>query len=101
MPLSSQEIEPGDGGQRDHRRAQRAEGHRGGVGDQRQAGGRERREAQPDQHGGADGHRRAEAGRTLEEGAEAEGDEQELQPAVVGDVADAALEDVELALLMR
>ena len=72
-----------------------------GVGDQRQAGGRERREAEPDQHRGADRDRRAEAGGTLEEGAEAEGDEQELQPAVVGDVADAALEDLELALLVR
>ena len=50
MALSVEQVEPGDAGQRDDRRAERAEGHRRGVGDQRQAGGGERREAQADQH---------------------------------------------------
>ena len=45
MPLSSMQVEPGDRGQRDDRRAERAEGDRRGIGDQRQARGGERREA--------------------------------------------------------
>ena len=78
-----QQIEPGHGLQRDHRRAQRAVGDRRGVGDQRQARGGQRREAEADQDGAGDGDRRAETGRALEERAEAEGDEQQLQPAIV------------------
>ena len=52
------------------RRAQRAEGDRRGVGDQRQAGGGERREAEADQDRARDRDRRAEAGGALEERAE-------------------------------
>ena len=56
----------------------------------RQMAGRvEGRESQAREHGGGDRHGRAEAGRALDEGAEGEGDEQRLQPRVVGEVADA------------
>ena len=75
-------IDAGHAGEAGDRRAERAVGDRRGVGDQRQAGGRERREAEPDQDRAGHRDRRAEAGGALEEGAEAEGDQQELQPAV-------------------
>ena len=65
MPVIACASKPGD------RRAERAVGDRRGVGDQREAGGRERREAEPDQDRAGDGDRRAEAGRALEERAEA------------------------------
>ena len=65
------QIEPGDRRQRDERNAERAEGDRRGVADQRELGGFERLEAEADQHRAADRHRRAEAGGALDEGAEA------------------------------
>ena len=65
------------------RRAERAVGDRRGVGDQREAGGGERREAESDQDRAGHGDRCAEAGGALEECAEREGDQQELQPAVL------------------
>ena len=46
-----------------------------------------------------DRHRRAEARRAFEERAEAKGDEQELQAAIGGDAGEAALQDLELAVL--
>ena len=69
----------------DDGRAERPEGHGRRVGDQRQAGGRERREAEPDQDRAGHGDRGAEAAGALEEGAEREGDEQQLEAAVGGD----------------
>ena len=45
--------------------------------------------AEADQHRAGDGDRRSESGRALEERAEAERDEQQLQPPVVGDAGDA------------
>ena len=77
-----EQVESGHALQRDDRRAERAERDRRGVGDERQPRRRQRREAQPDQHRAGHGDRRAESRRALEERAEAERDEQELQPAV-------------------
>ena len=94
------QVEAGHRGQRDDGRAERAEGNRRGVGDQRQARGGERPKAQPHQDGGGDRHRRAESGGALEEGAEAKGDEQHLQPAVIADRDDRALQDREVAPLI-
>ena len=51
-------------------------------------GGGERREAEADQDRRGHRHRRAEARGAFEERAEAEGDQQQLQAAVVGDVGD-------------
>ena len=73
-----------------------AEGHRCGVGDEAQAGGVERVEAQAHQQGGGDRHRGAEAGRALQEGAEGEADEQHLQALVIGDRYHRGPDDVEL-----
>ena len=86
---------PGD------RRAERAVGNRRGVGDQRKAGGRERREAEPDQDRAGDGDRRAEARCAFEEGAEGKRDQQKLQAAIRGDAADRGLQRLERALLDR
>ena len=68
--------------EREDRRADRAERDRRGVGDQRQPGRVERREAETDQQRRADRDRRAEAGRPLDEGAERERDQQRLDPAI-------------------
>ena len=87
-------------GQRDDRRAERAEGHRRGVGDQRKARGGERREAEADQDRRRHGHRRAEAGRALEEGAEGERDQQQLQAPVLGDAGERILQHLEAAVLL-
>ena len=61
----------------------------------------ERREAEADQDRARYGNRRAEARGALEEGAEREGDEQKLQPAIRGDAADRRLQGLERALLDR
>jgi hypothetical protein len=88
-------IEAGDAGETLDRRAERAIGDRRGVGDQRQAGGGERREAEADQDRAGDRDRRAEAGCALEERAERKRDQQQLQAAVGGDAADRALQQFE------
>ena len=85
-------IEPGHRGEAGDRRAERAVGDGRGIGDQRQAGRRQRREAQPDQDRAGHRDRRAEARCTLEERAEGKGDQQQLQPAVGGDAADRLLQ---------
>ena len=72
----------GHGRERQDRRADRAERHRRGVGDEGQAGGVQRREAEPDEQRRPDRDRRAEPGRALDERAERERDEQRLDPAV-------------------
>jgi hypothetical protein len=54
----------------------------------------------PDEDRGSDRNRRSEPGRSLEEGAEAKGDEQELEPAVAGDPGEAFLEHLEMAFLL-
>ena len=84
-----EEVETGHALERDDGRAERAEGHGRGVGDEREARGGERREAEADEDGARHRDRRAEAGRALEERAEGEGDEQELEAPVLGDVRDA------------
>ena len=82
MALSSQQIEAGHALQRDDRRAERAERDRRGVGDERETRRGQRREAEADENGAGDRDRRAETGRALEERAERERDEQQLQPAI-------------------
>ena len=77
-------------------RADGTEGDRRGVGDEAQPGGIERLEPEADEHGGGDGDRRAEPGCALEERAEAERDEQRLQPPILRDRRDRVLDDVEL-----
>ncbi len=72
---------PGD----EDRNAHSAEGHGRGVGDETQARGVERVEAQADQQGGRDGHRRAKARRAFEKCAEREADQKHLQALVFGD----------------
>ena len=90
-------IETGDRGETLDRRAERAIGDRRGVGDQRQAGGGERREAEADQDRAGDRDRRAEARGAFEERAERKRDQQQLQPPVLGDAADGALQQFESA----
>ena len=55
----------------------------------------------PDQDRAGDGDRRAEAARALEEGAEREGHQQQLQAPVGRDAGDRLLQDGEPALLHR
>src|SRR5262249_42840405 len=78
-----QRVQPGHLGQGEDGGAQGAEGHGRGGGQQGQPGGVQRAEASAEQQGGGDGDRGAEAGGPLDEGAEAEGDEQGLEAAVV------------------
>ena len=88
---------PGD----DDRNAEGAEGHRCGVGDQAQAGGVERIEAQAHQQCGGNRDRRAETGGTFQERAEAEADQHHLQALVVGNRQHRGADDLELAGLDR
>ena len=87
----------GDGDQGAHGIAQPAVGHRGGVGDEAEHGGLERRETEPDHHGAGDRDGSAASARAFEQCAEGEGDQQHLQAAVFGDIADRLLDDGELA----
>jgi hypothetical protein len=75
-------IEAGDRGEALDRRAERAIRDRRSVGDQRQAGGRQRREAEADQNRTGDGYGRAEAGGAFEKRTECKRDQQQLQPPV-------------------
>ena len=72
-------------------------GDRRGIGDQRQAGCGERREAETDQNRAGDGDRRTEAGGAFKERAERKRDQQQLQAPVLGDAADGALQQFEPA----
>ena len=87
-------IEAGDAGETRDRRAERAKCDRRGIGDQRQPGRRERREAKTDQDRARHRDRRAETGRALEERAERKCDQQQLQPPVARDAADRLRQDV-------
>ena len=82
MPLV---VVPHDAGQCHDRDADGAEGDRGGVGDQADAGRVEGAKAEADQRGAGDGDRGAETRGPLDEGAEAEGNEKGLQAAVTGE----------------
>jgi len=66
--------------------AEGAEGDGRGVKDEREGQRLERREADQDQHGTRDCDRRSETGDSFEEGAEAEADDDEHDPAVVRQV---------------
>ena len=90
-----QQIESGHRGEHHDRRTQRAIRHRRGIGDQREARGGERLEAQAHHDRRGDGDRRAETGGAFEERAEAERHQQQLQPAIVRDPGDALLQHVE------
>ena len=94
-PRELLQVEPADCRQRDHRRTQCAIGHRRSVGDQRQPGRGERREAQADENRGGHRNRRTETRGAFEEGAEAKRNQQQLQAPVVGDVGDAVLQYLE------
>ena len=74
-----------------------AEGHRGGVGDEAQASGIERVEAQAHQQRGGDGHRRTKTCGTFQEGTKRKTDQQHLQALVFRDGDDRCADDVELA----
>ena len=88
-------------GERDDRRAERAERHRCRVGDQRQSGGVERREAGADQQRGRDGHRRAKPGGPFDERAEAKRDQQRLNALIGRQRNDRSLDDLKLSRLDR
>jgi hypothetical protein len=91
------EIEAGHSLERDDRRAEGAERHRRRVGDEREARSLERPEAEGDQDATGNGHRGAEARRALHERAEGEGDQQQLETAVVRDTGYPAPKGVEQA----
>src|SRR5687768_874363 len=91
------EVEPGHGGERDDGRAQRPEGDRRRIRDEREARRLERSESQGDEDSPGDGHRGAESGRPFDERTEGEGDQQELEPLVGGDPGDSLTERVEQA----
>ena len=77
------------------------ERHRRGVRQQADAAGVERREAQAGQHGGRHRDRRSESRRAFDERAEGERDQQRLQTAVAGQIADGILDDFEFARVNR
>lgn len=91
-----QHVEAGDLRQGDNRGAERAESHGGGVADQRKPGGFQRAKTQADEQGAGDGDRRAETGGAFNKRAEAEGDEQGLDPAIAGKAGHFMLEHGEL-----
>lgn len=74
-----------------------APGYRSGIGDEVERGGVKGFEAQADHEGASDGYRCAESGAAFDEGAEAEGDEKELEAAVGGDSGYGLLHDFKLA----
>jgi len=92
-----EQVEAADSGERDQRSAQRAEGYRRRVGDERESGSLQRLETDADQEGGRDGNGSAEAAGALEECAEGEGDEDKLKTAILRDAHEALLEDFEVA----
>jgi hypothetical protein len=94
-------VDAGHAREAGDRCAECAIGDRRRVGDQRQARGRERREAKPNQNRAGHRDRRAEARSAFEERTEAERDEKKLQAAVAGDAPDGGLERFEHAFLHR
>jgi hypothetical protein len=83
-------------GERDDRRAHRAEGHGRGVGDQGDDGGAHRFEAEGDQHDRADRDGSPEPGERLQQGPEAEGDDEGLDTRVIGQPPEGPAQDVEV-----
>ena len=76
------QVESGDAAQRHNRRAQRAEGHRRRVRDEREAGGLQRFEAELNQDRGGDRHRSAEPRRPFKKRAKGERDQDHLNARV-------------------
>ena len=85
-----------DSGQGHHRNADGAEGYRRGIGYQADTGGIERAETKPHQGGAGDGDRGAEACRTLDEGTEAEGNQQCLDAAIASHSGKGGPDDLKL-----
>ena len=79
--------------------AQASECDGGGIGQQGEPRGLERPEAQADENGAAYGHRGAEARCALKKRPKREGDQEQLQAAIVGDVGEAFLEGDEMSRL--
>ena len=94
-------VETGDLGQRDDGRAQRAKGDGRGVGDERQAAGRERLEAQAHEDGGGDGDRRAEPRRALKKCAERKRHEDDLHARIGRERGEVLAQDFEETFLDR
>ena len=90
-------VESGDGGERVDGRADGAPGDGSGVGDEVERGGVKGFEAEADHESAGDGDRCAESGAAFDEGAEAEGDEKQLEAAVGSDGGDGLLHDFKLA----
>jgi hypothetical protein len=95
------EIDSGDLARRDQRDADAPERHGRGVRDETQARGVVRVETKADEHARRNRHRRAEPGGALEKRAEAERDEQRLQPTVVSQRRDRLLDHLEAARANR
>ncbi len=74
-----QQVETGHRLKRHDGRAERTEGHGCRVGDERQSRRLQRRKAEPDEQGACNGNWRPETGRALEESAEAERNQHELE----------------------
>jgi hypothetical protein len=88
VPDVGADLGVGDLGQRaggDDRGADGTEGDRGGVGQEHDGGGAQGAEAQGHEHDAGDRHGGTEAGQRLEQTTEAEGDDDRLDPRVVGD----------------
>ena len=75
----------------------RSKGDGGGVGEQGEARGLERPEAETDEDGGTDGDGGAETAGALKKRAEGKGDEEKLQAAIGGDAGEALLQSGEAA----
>jgi len=86
----------GPGSNDPHGISQAAEGHGRGIRHQAEQRGLQRWESEADQHGAGDGHGRSAAARALEQRAEREGDEEDLQAPVGRDATDGLLDDLEL-----
>ena len=99
MAPSAVSGRPGHAREHADRVADAAPGHRRRVGDQAERRRLERVEPQPDQERARDRHRRTAAAGPLEEGAEAEGDQDQLQPLVRRERRDRLLHHLELPRL--
>ena len=84
----------GPGSNDPHGISQAAEGHGRGIRHQAEQRGLQRWESEADQHGAGDGHGRSAAARALEQRAEREGDEEDLQAPVGRDATDGLLDDL-------
>ena len=87
--------------ERRDRNAQRSEGHRRGVGDERQRGRHDGRKAQAREHRRGDCHRRTEPRDALNQRAEAEGDKDDLDAPIAGRPRERAADHVEIAARLR